>query len=99
MAKGIGWPDRRWTRLGRIHRWAIRTLASKQIVSPGSVRNLLRFVWCIGSQSTRLSVPFNPPTSVYVSLEELAERRPKLAYQTYLANPQTTREIEANVRQ
>jgi len=45
-----------------------------------------------------LSVPFTPPTKRYNSLEDAVRKVPNYAYQLYFANPESTKEIEVNVR-
>jgi len=46
---------------------------------------------------SRISAPFTPPSSEYISVEDIAIRRPNLSYQVYFADPKSTHEIEANV--
>ena len=46
----------------------------------------------------RLSAPFSPPNKQYNSLEDVVSKVPNYAYQLYFANPESTKEIEANVR-
>ena len=46
----------------------------------------------------RLSTPFSPPTKQYIPLEDIVKKVPNYAYQLYLADPDSTKEIEANVR-
>ncbi|KAI0290085.1 alpha/beta-hydrolase [Multifurca ochricompacta] len=43
-----------------------------------------------------LSVPFSPPNKEYISLKDVVKRVPNYAYQMYFANPESTKEIEAN---
>jgi soluble epoxide hydrolase/lipid-phosphate phosphatase len=43
------------------------------------------------------SVPYNPPLKEYIPLEGLVKRVPNYAYQLYFANPESTKEIEANL--
>jgi soluble epoxide hydrolase / lipid-phosphate phosphatase len=43
-------------------------------------------------------VAFYPPRKEYVPLEGVIKMIPKYAYQLYFANPESTKEIEANVR-
>jgi hypothetical protein len=47
----------------------------------------------------RICIPFTPPSPEYMSVEEIAKRAPNLSYHVYLADPKSTREIDANVRQ
>jgi hypothetical protein len=49
------------------------------------------------SRIIRLSIPFSPPTKRYNSLEDVVRRVPNYAYQLYFANPESTKEIGANV--
>ncbi|KAI0046648.1 alpha/beta-hydrolase [Auriscalpium vulgare] len=44
-----------------------------------------------------LSVPYNPPIPVYLSLPEIVKRLPNLGYQLYLASDASTKEVEANL--
>jgi soluble epoxide hydrolase/lipid-phosphate phosphatase len=46
----------------------------------------------------RLSIPFSPPDKQYRSLEDVVKKIPNYAYWLYFANPESTKEIEANVR-
>jgi hypothetical protein len=46
----------------------------------------------------RLSHPFTPPTKRYYSLEDVVKKLPNYDYQLYLANPESTKVIEAKVR-
>ena len=48
--------------------------------------------------SPRFSVPYHPPLRQYIPLEGVVKRVPNYAYQLYFANPESTKEIEANVR-
>ncbi|KAI9457004.1 Alpha/Beta hydrolase protein [Lactarius psammicola] len=43
------------------------------------------------------SIPYVPPIKVYIPLESIVERVPNYAYQLYFANPESTKEIEANL--
>lgn len=45
-----------------------------------------------------MSVPYTPPSRVYLPVEELAQRAPNLGYQVYFANPKSSSEIIANVK-
>ena len=45
----------------------------------------------------RLSVPYTPPSPVYIPVEEVARRVKDFAYQVYFSNLQSTAEIESNV--
>ncbi|KAG6854361.1 hypothetical protein C0991_007866 [Blastosporella zonata] len=45
-----------------------------------------------------LSVPYTPPSQVYIPIEEIAKRVPNLGYQVYFANSASTSEIESNLR-
>ena len=47
---------------------------------------------------SRFSIPYNPPVKQYIPLEGVVGRVPNYAYQLYLASPESTKEIEANVR-
>jgi hypothetical protein len=49
------------------------------------------------SRILRLSTPFSPPTKRYNSLEDVVRKVPNYAYQLYFANPESTKEIGANV--
>ena len=49
------------------------------------------------SRILRLSTPFSPPTKRYNSLEDVVRKVPDYAYQLYFANPESTKEIGANV--
>ncbi|KAH9983558.1 alpha/beta-hydrolase [Russula compacta] len=44
-----------------------------------------------------LSVAFTPPNKQYLSLEDVVKKVPNYAYQLYFANPDSTKEIEANL--
>jgi len=44
-----------------------------------------------------LSVPFNPPTPVYIPLEEQVKRYPNFRYMLYFSNPVATKQIEAKL--
>jgi len=44
-----------------------------------------------------LSVPFTPPSPIYIPLEEVAKRQSNYAYQLYFASPESTIEIERNL--
>ncbi|KAI0287628.1 epoxide hydrolase [Russula brevipes] len=44
-----------------------------------------------------LSVPFSPPGKQYHSLEDVVKKIPNYAYWLYFANPESTKEIEANL--
>jgi len=46
----------------------------------------------------RFSVPFTPPVKDYRSLEDVVKKAPNYAYQLYFANPESTNEVNANVR-
>ncbi|KAG5339146.1 hypothetical protein C0989_005376 [Termitomyces sp. Mn162] len=41
-----------------------------------------------------LSVPYTPPSRTYMSIEDVVQRVPNLAYQAYFANPASTAPIE-----
>ncbi|KAF8260615.1 alpha/beta-hydrolase [Lactarius quietus] len=43
------------------------------------------------------SVPYTPPRREYLPLEGVVQRIPNYAYQLYFANPESTKEIEANL--
>ncbi|KAH9967037.1 Alpha/Beta hydrolase protein [Lactifluus volemus] len=43
------------------------------------------------------SVPFTSPSERYMSLEDIVKMIPNYAYQLYFANPESTKEIEANL--
>jgi hypothetical protein len=45
----------------------------------------------------RFSVPYHPPHKEYIPLEAVVKMVPNYAYQLYFANPESTKEIEANV--
>jgi len=44
-----------------------------------------------------LSIPFSPPDKQYHSLEDVVKKIPNYAYWLYFANPESTKEIEANL--
>lgn len=46
----------------------------------------------------RLSVPYTPPSPTYIPVDSMAKIVKDLAYQVYFADPQSTDEIENNVR-
>ncbi|EDR12290.1 epoxide hydrolase [Laccaria bicolor S238N-H82] len=46
-----------------------------------------------------MSVPYTPPSRVYLPVEEVAQRAPNLGYQVYFANPKSSSEIDANLKQ
>lgn len=43
------------------------------------------------------SVPYHPPHKEYIPLEAVVKMVPNYAYQLYFANPESTKEIEANL--
>jgi soluble epoxide hydrolase/lipid-phosphate phosphatase len=43
------------------------------------------------------SIPYNPPVRAYIPLERIVQKVPNYSYQLYFANPEFTREIEANL--
>ena len=45
-----------------------------------------------------MSVPYIPPSPLYIPVEELVKRMPNLGYQVYFASEESTPEIEARVR-
>ncbi|KAF8165643.1 Alpha/Beta hydrolase protein [Crassisporium funariophilum] len=45
-----------------------------------------------------LSVPYTPPSRVYIPVEEVAQRAPNLGYQVYFANPKSSLEILAHLK-
>jgi soluble epoxide hydrolase/lipid-phosphate phosphatase len=44
-----------------------------------------------------LSIPYTPPSPVYISIEEVARRVKDLGYQVYFADDSSTQEIESNL--
>jgi len=44
-----------------------------------------------------LSIPFTPPRTDYLSLEQVVQRLPIFGYQLYFSDPTSTQEIEANL--
>jgi soluble epoxide hydrolase / lipid-phosphate phosphatase len=44
-----------------------------------------------------MSLPYTPPSPVYIPVQEMATRAPNLGYQVYLNDARSTAEIEANV--
>jgi len=45
----------------------------------------------------RISVPYTPPSPVYISIEEVAKIAPNLQYQVYFNSEAAITDIEANV--
>ncbi|KAI9434442.1 alpha/beta-hydrolase [Lactarius indigo] len=43
------------------------------------------------------SIPYTPPLKTYIPIEAIVERVPNYSYQLYFANPESTKEIEANL--
>ncbi|KAI0252063.1 alpha/beta-hydrolase [Lactifluus subvellereus] len=43
------------------------------------------------------SIPFSAPTKQYIPLEDIVKKVPNYAYQLYFADPESTKEIEANL--
>ena len=54
------------------------------------------YIYCL--PYTRFSIPYRTPLKKYIPLEGVVEKVPNYAYQLYFANPESTEEIEANVR-
>ena len=44
-----------------------------------------------------MSLPYTPPSPVYIPVQEMAERAPNIGYQVYLADARSTADIETNV--
>ena len=44
-----------------------------------------------------MSLPYTPPSPVYIPVQEMAERAPNIGYQAFLADARSTAVIEANV--
>jgi len=44
-----------------------------------------------------MSLPYTPPSPVYMPVQEMAERAPNIGYQVYLADARSTADIEANL--
>ncbi|RDB19886.1 Bifunctional epoxide hydrolase 2 [Hypsizygus marmoreus] len=44
-----------------------------------------------------MSVPYTPPSRIYIPVEDVAKLAPNLGYQADFANPATTTDIEANL--
>ena len=45
----------------------------------------------------RLSAPYVPPVTTYISLDNVIKKHPHYGYQLYFANEESTKEIEHNV--
>jgi soluble epoxide hydrolase/lipid-phosphate phosphatase len=45
----------------------------------------------------RLAIPYVPPSSQHIPVEEVARKYPSFGYQVYFASEASTSEIEANV--
>lgn len=45
-----------------------------------------------------LSVPYTPPSPIYLPIEEVAKRAPNLGYQVYFASQKSTKAIEEELR-
>ncbi|KAF9057886.1 epoxide hydrolase [Panaeolus papilionaceus] len=45
-----------------------------------------------------LSVPYTPPSPVYLPIEEVAKKAPNLGYQVYFASPKSTLEVQAHLK-
>ncbi|KAF9450671.1 epoxide hydrolase [Macrolepiota fuliginosa MF-IS2] len=45
-----------------------------------------------------LSVPYIPPSPVYLPIEEVAKRAPNLGYQVYFSEQKSTKDIESNMK-
>lgn len=44
-----------------------------------------------------MSVPYTPPSPVYIPVEEIVKRAPNLGYQAYLADQRSTADIDSNL--
>ncbi|KAF8640130.1 hypothetical protein AX17_001366 [Amanita inopinata Kibby_2008] len=44
-----------------------------------------------------MSVPYTPPSTTYIPIEEIAKRAPNLGFQVYFASKRSTQEIESNL--
>ena len=93
--------DRDRARLGLVHCGTVRIVAPRQAVGAGAVSPVrlfpIRRAELTGA-FTRFSIPYSPPVKKYIPLEGVVEKVPNFAYQLYFASPESTKEIEANVR-
>lgn len=48
-------------------------------------------------QSFRFSIPYTPPSPVFISLEDIVKRLPNLSYQLYFASDNANLEVLAHV--
>ena len=45
-----------------------------------------------------MSVPYFPPSTTFIPIEEASKRVPTFAYQEYFANPESTAQLDRGVR-
>jgi hypothetical protein len=95
--------DRNRARLGLAHCGTVRVVAPGQAVGAGTVSTPRLVFLHLSGGVQHLYSPDSlfrttPHTRQYIPLEGVVKRVPNYAYQLYFANPESTKEIEANVR-